>query len=97
MANHEQLDHVVDALGEKILHVLNIYPAISTTMLAIALGSSIPSALWKPELERLVDEGKVVRRQIAVKSLSGRFLTCTILHLEGYEYQLPENTFGEAK
>jgi hypothetical protein len=44
---------------DKILHILDIYPCISPAMLQVGLGTSIPSRVWRPVLDRLIKAGEV--------------------------------------
>jgi hypothetical protein len=67
----------------KILHLLGIYPIISPTMLQGGLGPSVKSALWRPVLARLIDEGKVVEDQQSVQTPADRYNTYSKLHLPG--------------
>jgi hypothetical protein len=65
----------------KILHVLSIYPVISPTMLQGGLGAYIKPKIWRPALEALIDEGKVVETQEGVMTPYDRYNTYTKLSL----------------
>jgi hypothetical protein len=47
-------------IREMILHILQIYPVISPTMLQNALGPWLKAALWRPVLDELIEEGLIV-------------------------------------
>lgn len=63
----------------RILHILQIYPKISPSMMQIGIGSQIPAAIWKPILEDLISNGLIKRDIIMGKSASGRIQTYTII------------------
>lgn len=78
-------DTVQDAtklMEEKILHVFQTYPTISPSMLQITLGSSLPTAMWKPVLEALIEQGKLFRYFRTVTNPNGRSNSATILSIE---------------
>ena len=63
MANN--LKHNSDDIIEaRILKVLEIYPKISPSMMQIGIGSSLPTIIWKPILDSLVERGLVIRDEI---------------------------------
>lgn len=68
-----------ELLRQKILHVFETYPTISNSMLQISLGSSIPTAIWKPILEKLIQEEKLFRYSKRVTAPNSRLQTVTIL------------------
>lgn len=55
------LDNTEEQTREKIVHVLEIWPVISPSMLQIGLGTSFPTSIWKPILDKMVDDGTVKR------------------------------------
>lgn len=75
-------DSKSDVIEDKILYVLDHFPRISPSMLQISMGSGMPTQLWRPVLERLIDEGKVYRMSKTVKNPQGRMETKTILSSE---------------
>jgi hypothetical protein len=45
---------------DRIVHILTIYPVISPGMLQTALGFSCPAYVWRPILQQLIQDGRVV-------------------------------------
>lgn len=75
-------DHELSKVARmRILHVLTYYPRISHTMLAIGIGTAIPSTVWKPVLSNLVREGLVDIERVSVESFSGRTQLISIISL----------------
>lgn len=69
-----------DMIRQRILHTLWIYPKLSPSMLQIGIGTGFPPALWHPVLERMIDNGEVIRSQTqATNPVSKRDQTYTIL------------------
>ena len=56
----------------KILHVLSLFPIISPSMLQMSMGTGISADMWKPVLDRLVEEGAVYRYEILTQTPGGR-------------------------
>ena len=69
-------------IAEKILYILDHVPRVSPSMLQISLGSGIPTAIWHPVLERLIEDETIYRCQKPVRSPAGRIETKTIISLE---------------
>lgn len=65
----------------KILHLLAIYPVISPTMLQSGLGPYTKPAVWRPVLQRLIEEKKVVETQESLQTPSDRYNTYNKLSL----------------
>lgn len=82
-------EEVGQEIEEKILHLLSIYPIVSPTMLQGGLGPYMKPAVWRPVLDRLVDEGKVVEAQATMITPKGRYNTYTKLHLPGTTAEIP--------
>ena len=54
-----------EELRERILHVLDVYPGISPTMLQMGLGPATKPRDWKPILEHLIEIGEVIRHSVS--------------------------------
>lgn len=67
-----------EIIRDKIWHVLDLFPTISPSMLQISLGSGITAAMWKPVLDKLVQEEEVYRYEKLSVSPGGRsqMVTC---------------------
>ena len=68
-------------IRDKILKVLEIYPRISPSMLQIGIGSSLPTHVWHPILNDLLEDGVVKCDELVSLSSSGRNQIYKILHL----------------
>lgn len=80
---------VAEQIEEKILRVFDSYPRISPSMLQITLGSSLPTALWKPILESLIERNLIFRFNEIVIGTNGRRNNVTIL--SNVEPQQPDD------
>lgn len=74
-------DAEVNEIEEKILFMLGIYPIMTHTMLQIALGTDNRSSTWRPILNKLVDEGKVIIDEIPRKTPKGQHRSYTRIYL----------------
>lgn len=81
------LDETDKIYREKILRTLRTYPEISPSMLHIGIGPSAPTALWKPVLEAMIEEGIVERY---LKLVDGK--TYTVLRIPVTVPAAPEHT-----
>ncbi len=78
-----------NGVRENILYILGIFPNISPSMLHITLGGSLPTSIWKPILEDLVDQDFVIRTQLVSQAPNGRMRHHTLLKLSiiGHEHE----------
>lgn len=51
------MQEVADAIKEKILHILSVYPKLSPSMLQMGLGAGCSASMWKPVLHGLIADG----------------------------------------
>ncbi len=72
-----------EMIETKIVHLLGIYPIISPTMLQSGLGPSTKPAQWRPVLQKLITEGKVIEEQKSMQTPSDRYNTYSKLSLPG--------------
>lgn len=82
--------NAVEQVRERILHALEIFPFISSSMLHQAIGTATLGSLWKPVLNELIQDGKVMETTFTAKSFGGRQQSYTILHLAKNNYGIPE-------
>lgn len=68
-------------IRDKIIHVLSIYPRISTSMLQIGVGTSLMPSLWKPILNQMMADGLVLEERKMFRTPSDRQQSYTILSL----------------
>ncbi len=66
---------------QKILHILTIYPVLSPTMLQGGLGVYMKPAVWRPVLQRMIEEELVIETKESKLTPSGRYNSYTKLHL----------------
>lgn len=76
----DNLDDEVE-IERRIIHVLTIYPKLSMTMIQVGIGTSIPAHRWRNVLERLLEQGKIVRHNVVAESIRGRMQTYKIFSL----------------
>jgi hypothetical protein len=81
--------NAVEQVRERILHALEIFPFISSSMLHQAIGTATLGSLWKPVLNELIEEGLVVETTFSGKSSGGRTQSYSILHLPRNKYSYP--------
>jgi hypothetical protein len=81
---------VIEETKIRILHALEVFPFISSSMLHQAIGTATSGRLWKPILEGLIEDGKVCCLEFPAKGAAGRAQTYTIYHLPKYPY-----TYGQ--
>lgn len=74
--------NVNTSIRDKILHLLRIYPIVSPSMLQIGIGSSLPTSIWRPVLQELLDTGEVKEDIIVSLSAAGRNQSYTLLSLK---------------
>lgn len=70
----------------RILHTLEIYPFISSSMVHISIGSSTPTLLWRPLLQELIEDGLVLETVRVAKTPADRSQSYTIYHLPANPY-----------
>lgn len=75
--SQEQDNHNV--LANRILHILDCFPKISPSMVQISLGSGVPTSMWRPVLDKLVEDGEVYRYQKTVVTPAGRSQVITVI------------------
>lgn len=68
-------------IRERIIHVLSIYPKVSTSMLQVGVGTSLMPALWKPVLAQMIVDGIVIEERECHTTPTGRMQTYTVLSL----------------
>lgn len=72
---------LIKTLKKRIVHTLEIYPKLSHTMLAVGIGTSVPSSLWREILEGLEEEGVVKIDHIVAQTPTGRMRTYALIQL----------------
>lgn len=66
-------------IEQKILHVLSLFPIISPSMLQMSLGTGVTAAIWKPVLERMIENEEVYRYEKLSVSPGGRAQAVTCI------------------
>ena len=61
-----------NAIHDKIVHILTIYPALSPSMLQVGVGPHIPPIVWKPILNAMIEKGTVLKEEVIVKTPIGQ-------------------------
>jgi hypothetical protein len=68
-------------IEERIMHVLSIYPKLSNSMLQVGVGTSLSPKIWKPVLQKMINNGQLVSRNVSSVSPDGRALTYTVISI----------------
>ncbi len=67
---------------DRILHILDIYPIISPTMLQGGLGPQLKPKVWRPVLLELIERDIVIESKKSCMTPAGRYNTYVQLSLE---------------
>lgn len=70
---------------ERLMHVLEIFPAISPSMMNIAM-NSVDSACWKPTLQEMLVAGEIKSKTIFVLTPIGRNQSYTVYFHPKFDY-----------
>lgn len=65
-------------IAAKLLHTLDVYPQISSSMLQIAM-NPLKAGDWRPTLEYLIRVGRIHRLHLSAVSPAGRSITYTLI------------------
>ncbi len=72
-------------IRDKIVHVLTHFPVLSPSMLQVGIGPGTSPRYWRPELDKLIQEGKVLREEHGIEHPDGQYRTVTKLRLASEE------------
>lgn len=61
-----------NVIKNKILYVLWLYPKISMSMLQVGIGTALAPALWKPILNKLLEDEVVIQDTQSFNTPTGR-------------------------
>ncbi|MEB3061026.1 hypothetical protein VJJ74_07700 [Parvimonas micra] len=88
------MDATASLIRARIIHALEVYPFISSSMLHIALGTSTSTMMWRPILMQLEAEGLVTKTEVRVQTPIGRNQVPIVYHLtkNPYNYGPPESS-----
>ncbi len=70
-----------DQLREQLVHLLGIYPILSTTMIQSFLGAKVRPKVWKPVLEEMIKDGVLVREWVISENYFGQLRSYTCISL----------------
>lgn len=71
-----------DDIKAKIIHLLEVYPVISPSMMQIGIGSSLPAKLWRPILNQMLKD-EILKMDVFVHpTATGRQQSYTLLSLK---------------
>jgi hypothetical protein len=71
----------MDEMEKRIIHVLTLYPILMPTMLHTGIGPHVKPVEWRPVLEKLVREGKIIREVRTTVSPIGQNRAYTVIRL----------------
>lgn len=75
-------------LLNKLIWSFRLYPFMSHTMIQIAVGTNVPSNLWRPILDAMIVKDFVKSIQIYTQSAAGRSQTVNIFCLAAATYNV---------
>ena len=75
-----------ESMRKRILHNLEVFPFLSSSMLHIGIGTATMTEFWKPVLAKLVEDGEVCVHEVTAMAPSDRRQVYTIYHLPGMIY-----------
>ena len=92
MTIEEGMADATTLIRAKILHALEVFPFISSSMINTAIGTSTLTSLWRPVLMALEAEGLVTKSEITCATPVGRNQCYTVYHLaaNAYNYGPPK-------
>jgi hypothetical protein len=71
----------IGQLRKQLVHLLGIYPILSTTMIQSFLGAKVRPRVWKPVLETMVKDGTLVRYEVISENCFGQLRSYTCIRL----------------
>ncbi len=79
--DEEMSNDVNDIVVERIKYALTIYPILSPSMLQVGIGNNINSSVWRPLLQKLIEDGIVFKQELLTETPAGRKFPHTRLSL----------------
>lgn len=70
-------------LQEQLMHLFQVYPVLSPTMIQALLGSKVRAIVWKPIMEEMISVGQLVRFEVVAKNTYGQLRSYTCIKLVG--------------
>lgn len=59
-------------IGDRIRHVLTIYPKLSRSMLQVGIGTALTPKLWHPVFEKMKESGEIIEENVTATTPTGR-------------------------
>jgi hypothetical protein len=81
------IQEILASCKARILHTLEVFPFLSSSMIHMGIGTNTPTALWRPILRRLIDDGIVQKTERSFRAPNGRMQPYTIYHLPASIYR----------
>lgn len=83
-----EIDHAALEAEQRdnILSQLETFPYVSKSMLQTGLGPALPPTLWKPVLQKMIEEGLIIETTVQITTPKGVNRTRTVLHHRDYPY-----------
>ena len=88
---YKSLPALHEDLGQKIVHILTIYPRISPSMLSIHLNGHPVRRDWRMVLDRLIQDDTILRSHLVHLTTTGRNQSHAVLHLADTSLVVPLN------
>lgn len=87
--NNGHSKHDPDFISAKILFILELFPALSSSGLQVSIGPYIAAKYWKPVLEQLRQDGSVEADCVTLEAPDGRVRSYTRFFLAGQQPPVP--------
>lgn len=68
-------------IGDRIRHVLTIYPRLSMSMLQVGIGTALTPKLWHPVLDKMKEAGEITQDTIQATTPTGRVQVYQVISL----------------
>lgn len=69
-------------IGDRIRHILTIYPKLSMSMIQVGIGTALTPKLWHPVLAKMKESGEIQEDSIQATTPTGRMQVYTVISLK---------------
>ena len=71
----------IEQTQKQIVHLLQVYPVLSPTLIQALLGAKARPRVWKPIMEVMIKDGTLVRSEMVSENSWGQFHSYTCIRL----------------
>ncbi len=72
-------------IQKRLVHLFQIYPVLSPTMIQAFLGGKMPPRFWKPVMEEMIEEGTLIRTEVISENIWGQLHSHTCIRLADHD------------